>query len=279
MPKCRKFLAETASSSVVSGSVLVGENCHIVAEKKDGPRGKSALTTLQRNRYPNLILLCLHHHTVVDQDPTEWPVERLHQIKSEHELWVDSMFTNATESVGDELYSNLVNLATEGLDLAHWDGISDHAIRSIVPVLFIDGVDQFTDQVFKTIWPGTKPELEANIQNLASRADAFTRQFLTRAYIRHTKYYAEDLRWKGELNHYELRDIEYANSTKWRRQSADLLVNLVVALNEFGDSVRTHLNPKYFQLQGRFTLHDSLGVTNDMKDIHYMPTTYIDVAA
>ena len=181
------------------------------------------------------------------------------------------------ETVDEYLYSSLVNAATEGLHLTSWDGISDHAIRSIVPTSFVDGVDAFTEQVFKAIWLGEKPKLEDAIKNLAVRSDAFVKHFLSRARIREDQFYVEDLRWKAETMHYELRDKQYAESKKWRDKSASLLVNLVVALNEFGESVRHDLNPRYFLLQGRFTLHDSLGVTNEMRDVHYMPSTYIEV--
>lgn len=181
------------------------------------------------------------------------------------------------EIVDEDFYTLLVNAATEGLNLKSWDGISDHAIRSIVPTSFVDGVDAFTAQVFKAIWLGEKPQLEDAIKNLAARVNGFVKHFLSRARIREEGFYVEDLRWKAETMHYEIRDKQYAESNKWRDKSAELLVNLVIALNEFGDAVRQDLNPKYFLLQGRFTLHDSLGVTNEMRDIHYMPSTYIDV--
>jgi len=278
MPRCRKPLVEASSEHVSSKNVLVGESCHIVSEKRNGPRGRSLLTAEQRNRYPNLIVLCLHHHTVVDQDPKAWPVERLHQIKADHELWVETQLTSATESLADVLYSALVNSATEGLNLAHWDGISDHAIRSLLPVAFVDGVDDFTEQIFKTIWPGEKPQLEQALMNLAARADAFVKHFLPRAYVRHDRFYAEDKRWKSEVRQFELREKLNAESSAWQKTSANLLVNLVVALNEFGDAVRKFLNPRYFYLQGKFTVHDSLGVTNDMRDVHYLPSSYIAIA-
>jgi len=96
--------------------------------------------------------------------------------------------------------------------------------------------------------------------------------------LKQAGFYAEDLRWKREKMHFKERDKLYAASSKWQATSANLLANVVVALNEFGDAVREHLNPRYFHLEGRFTLHDSLGVTNEMRDIHYMPSKYIDTA-
>lgn len=38
MPDCRRELTPE-SDNVAAGGIVVGENCHIVAEKADGPRG------------------------------------------------------------------------------------------------------------------------------------------------------------------------------------------------------------------------------------------------
>lgn len=155
-------------------------------------------------------------------------------------------------------------------------GISDHAIRSLVPVWFVRGVDDFTEQVFRAVWPGTKPLLEDAIRNLATRLESFIKHYMTKAGFRTETMYGEDIWWKREVHDFEERDRLSQESKEWDGQSAKLLLNVVVALNEYADAVRTHLNPNYFRLLGRFTLHDSLGVTNDMRDIHYMPTAYDD---
>ena len=51
---------------LVAEPSLVGEIAHMVAESQDGPRGVSPLTIAQRNSYPNLLLLCLEDHKLVD---------------------------------------------------------------------------------------------------------------------------------------------------------------------------------------------------------------------
>lgn len=64
------------------------EVAHIVAEKRDGPRGESHLTPQQRNHESNLLLLCFDHHAEIDSDVANYPVERLHAIKAQHLSWV-----------------------------------------------------------------------------------------------------------------------------------------------------------------------------------------------
>jgi hypothetical protein len=81
-PGCKIELTSDGEESTL------GEMAHIVADSPNGPRGESDLTPEQRDEYSNLILLCPTHHTLIDSNPEEWSVEKLKQIKAEHENWV-----------------------------------------------------------------------------------------------------------------------------------------------------------------------------------------------
>lgn len=85
-PDCRRSLV--AASSPADGPAILGEMAHIVAERPNGPRGNSPMTLEERNKYDNLILLCNIHHQFIDDTPHTYPVEKLHQMKREHEEWV-----------------------------------------------------------------------------------------------------------------------------------------------------------------------------------------------
>ena len=100
MSDCRRPLVEKAND--LPSTVIVGEMAHIVGEKpsKKSPRGLSSLPVAERNRYPNLILLCAHHHNLIDKNEKEWSIEKLHSIKREHELWVEEQLR---EQVDEEL--------------------------------------------------------------------------------------------------------------------------------------------------------------------------------
>jgi hypothetical protein len=69
-------------------SSLVGEIAHIVGETRKASRGESDLSLEQRNAAENLLLLCRKDHKIVDDDPTTYPVERLHQIRDNHVAWI-----------------------------------------------------------------------------------------------------------------------------------------------------------------------------------------------
>jgi len=81
MPGCTNSLIHTATGTVV------GEVCHIKAESRGGPRFDPALSILERNDFDNLVTLCPICHKVIDseQNIDAFPVDRLQQIKREHE--------------------------------------------------------------------------------------------------------------------------------------------------------------------------------------------------
>ena len=275
MPDCRINLVAESSGEKQSRNALIGENCHIVATKTKGPRGKSVLSKADRDRYSNLILLCKNHHGEIDQNPADWPVELLHKVKSDHELWVETQLRSAQLSKSDEWYITLVESATKYLKLESWDGICDHAIRGILWNNFVEGSGDFGTAVFRSVWPEEKAELERAIKNLSERIDQYVKHFLSMAYLRDNKVWVEDKEWKKKWrNDYD----EYVQRSKvWQQTSVNLLSNVVVALNEYADAVRAHLINDYLIFQGKFTLYDSMGVTNELREVHYMPSDYIDV--
>ena len=65
---------------------IVGEECHIVSRRQNGPRSvvTEALPGAEIDGYDNLVLLCLADHKVIDDNPDEYPVARLRQIKQSH---------------------------------------------------------------------------------------------------------------------------------------------------------------------------------------------------
>ncbi len=277
MPECREKLVLEASEKVPSKNLLIGENCHIVAESEDGPRGNSILTKEERNRYPNLILLCSNHHIVIDNDPENWPVEKLHQIKSDHELWIETQLTETSEEDGLELkiYTDLVNFITENLLLYNWDWLSDHAVRLLLYDKFVEGVDNFWFIIQKSVWPNKLPELERSMMNLSERLSAYIKHFLSNSRLcENMKWHVEDKTWK--MTWRSDYDKYAEKSNEWQKKSTNLLFNVVVALNEYADCVRKYLNPKYMIYQGKFIINDSLGVLSEMEPSIYIPNKYIE---
>jgi hypothetical protein len=77
MPDCK--------SPIIIEETVVGEICHIRARRKGGPRYDSSLTTVEKDDFENLILLCGTCHTLVDASPEDYTAEWLERIKCAHE--------------------------------------------------------------------------------------------------------------------------------------------------------------------------------------------------
>lgn len=79
-PNCPMSLIDEESSTVIA------EMCHIKAKNAGGKRYDASQTNQERDAFENLILMCPIHHTVIDSDEESYTVERLQQIKKNHEL-------------------------------------------------------------------------------------------------------------------------------------------------------------------------------------------------
>jgi len=86
-----------------TGKVLIGEMAHIVSETPDGPRGKHVLPEGEHNKHPNLILLCSPHHTEIDTKEEFYTVERLREMKRQHEDAVERAVIQAKKKESSEL--------------------------------------------------------------------------------------------------------------------------------------------------------------------------------
>jgi hypothetical protein len=83
--KCRRLITEDDERG---RAYPVGEQAHVVAKSRRGPRGDGDLTDSQRAQPENHILLCGSCHEFVDKARDQWPPERLLQLKLDHEEWV-----------------------------------------------------------------------------------------------------------------------------------------------------------------------------------------------
>ena len=81
-PNCKIELTPDSEANTL------GEIAHIVAESPKGPRGDTDIPRESRDDYSNLILLCPTHHKMIDNNLGEWTVEKLKQLKEDHEKWV-----------------------------------------------------------------------------------------------------------------------------------------------------------------------------------------------
>jgi hypothetical protein len=89
---CRRVLVEDRTE--FDGESVVGEEAHIAAQSAGGPRAGQLAPAVDVDSYENLILLCRVHHKAVDDQPNHYTVERLREIKTEHEKGVKDRLTD-----------------------------------------------------------------------------------------------------------------------------------------------------------------------------------------
>jgi len=78
-PKCATPLVDPQSVSIV------GEVCHIKGDKPGAARYDPNQSNEERHGFDNLLLMCNVHHKVIDDDEAAYTVERLVQMKKDHE--------------------------------------------------------------------------------------------------------------------------------------------------------------------------------------------------
>lgn len=104
------------SNPIVHGESVVGQICHIKAEKPKGPRFDMNQSDEERRAYENLILLCRNHHKIIDDDENTYTVEVLNEYKSHHESG-----HTVTAELNDNQIASLIQTALEeivsGIDM------------------------------------------------------------------------------------------------------------------------------------------------------------------
>lgn len=90
---CKNDLTDNVGTN--SQHTIIGEECHIVSPKVNGPRHNSSYPKHKLNSYENLILLCLKHHKIIDDNADQFPIDKLKEMKAKHENWVTSLLSES----------------------------------------------------------------------------------------------------------------------------------------------------------------------------------------
>lgn len=236
----------------------VGSMCHIVGEKEGAARYDSNLTVDERNSYSNRILMCSHHHDIIDKDEKAYTIEKLHILKTDHENWVNENLANQTIDPDEMVYSDLIDTITIVLKLESWPWFVDHAVRNLVPHDFVDAQGLLNRKLLGTIWPEKKPELKDAIVELLNAFDRFMMSFLSNAELRRDNFFGRDLTYKRihsnpEYYKYKEKEDLWADTNFW------LLCDYTNKLNNYASAVRKFSNPLYFRIAGKFLIEDQQG--------------------
>lgn len=91
---CREKLF--IDSTQTDNESIVGEECHIVSRRENGPRYRLEEDVNFYDSYENLILLCRVHHKMIDDQVDEYSEEKILELKAEHEQWVEEQLEQKT---------------------------------------------------------------------------------------------------------------------------------------------------------------------------------------
>ena len=177
---CKTNLAEDITET--DDYSIIGEEAHIVAREEDGPRGKSPLTPEQRDKYANLILLCLKHHKIIDDHEDQYPVDKLHEIKMEHVDWVNASLNPADieKQRDDETYATYVEDFVKLAGIDNWDGWSSFVLSSGQPEIAkerFDELQKLNEYLLSRIWSVRYPKLEFAFRNFRLILNDFLQVF------------------------------------------------------------------------------------------------------
>ncbi|MUV02129.1 hypothetical protein GN157_00260 [Flavobacterium rakeshii] len=261
MKECRRKL--TMDSSKETESYALGEMCHIIGETNSdkSPRGISSMPEEDRNNYSNLILLCSHHHTEIDKNINDWPIEILHQVKDEHELWVEETLSQKTITPAELVYSNIIDNINIKLQLDLYNWFMSNAVRNVIYNNFIDAADYFEERLIAIDWPNTNVELEKSIINLMKSFTDYITHYLKYSSPQEPgfKYYREDTTYKKIFPNPDYHTISDRNQL-WIKKNFFLLQKFVYFLNLFVKEVRKDFNPFFHLERGKFLIVDEYGM-------------------
>lgn len=258
--RCAICKAElTQNKEAVSASYTLGEQAHIVGEKNSAARGESLLDESERDGYHNRILLCPNDHSEVDSNEEDWPVERLHKMKSEHEIWVNETLSETTDrvlSAKQLAVANVIDATVSLCRLEDWDSWADAAASSIPqwPLDIAENRWRIRNLVQRAVWPEEFDELKRATNSFSILLNLAYREFR-----KHSRpdYDGQSLTtdpfYKSNgFNENYWQDLEAYES--WIDKCQHFMREVAKAANWFADTVRRDVNPTFFASQGKFLL-------------------------
>jgi len=258
--RCSRCRIELAQDGKAAGAAFtLGEQAHIVGEKPGAARWNADLSDADRDGYHNRILLCPTHHTEIDKNEADWPVERLYILKSQHELWVRETLSDSADpkSLAKQIaVTSIIDAAVELCDLENWQIWTSWALspESKWPSDLPDKIFEFRQRVLAAIWPAEFDELRRATETLAILLSEASRTFL-----RHSKDHGEQI-WQVRFYQGNGFNPNYDRDLKrfeeWQDECHRLIREATKAANWFGDVVRDEINPMFFAERGKFLISE-----------------------
>ncbi len=256
IPNCRIKLSHDKKTA--TESFPIGEQAHIVGKEEGSARSKSILSMEDRDSYHNLILLCPTHHTVIDKNVEDYPVEKIHMIKSQHEVWVDTTLSESNErklSADEIAYTHLIDMSVEDCLFSAWENwISAlYSTSHQLEINTYDKIIQYTFKMYKAVWPGTKVELESALKYFSEMMNIMLGFYMKNADSK-GEYYIEDRSYKKRWWPQEIFDELSEKNRCWGEYLDELIIEITKVANWLADIIRKEINPMFMITDGKFSL-------------------------
>lgn len=255
--KCKAALSQDPSA--VDASYTLGQQAHIVGEKAAAARGKSPLNEDERNSYHNLILLCPTCHVEVDSNEADWPIEKLHQIKSVHELWVSETLSSITDKQAlaeNAGIASLIDGAVEQCQLGHWREWSSWALGPSPQWKkgHVDSIYTYRQSLVGAIWPEGMDEFKRASLSLAILLHRATEKFIEHADLNDGIW--RTVRFYKLVNPNPNYDRDVDRFEAWLEECYAVVYEATKAANWFADVIRRDINPMFFREAGKFVIEE-----------------------
>lgn len=257
-PDCRNSLV--ADETETDDESVIGDEAHIVARSDDGPRGTSIMSSEDRDKYGNLILLCRIHHKIIDDQPKAYPVELLHSWKVAHEEWVrESLDIDSKKNKDDVAYASYLDEIFKLLDLENYNkwtsSLVSHGQPSIIN-LQLEAIQKIPSYVVSRFWPKRYEELENAIYNLKNVLNDLLKVFNKHA--EHPVSIEADFYNVNTKKFYKIEDWDPTRYDRLLREFdfhvdlvQDLTLELTRAVNLVIEKVRKYVTPKFREEEGK----------------------------
>jgi hypothetical protein len=266
---CRVPLFEDESES--DDPSIVGEECHIVAREKEGPRGSDQLAEEKRDLYENLILLCLKDHKIIDDQPAKYTVEVLHRLKAEHLKWFQES-TGRYDLVKQkdiEAYADIADGWAQQAALDDWGNLTYSLLSADQPLLTKaddQRLEELQTWLFTRVWPMRLEVLEHSFENFGRVLADLLGQFRKHAIIWGetliTNKFYQSNEWNQER--YEKLAREYDHHVGMVQ---DLTIELTRAANLVCDRIRETLSHGFRRTEGIVLARQGMDTSGHVKQL------------
>lgn len=244
---------------------IIGVEAHIVAKKKDGPRGINNLLMDKRDEYDNLILLCSIHHKVIDDHPDEYSIEMLHKIKTDHEEWVkNNLHIDIKKQKESEIYASYID---EFINLANFDNWNSWTSYLLSPNPNIlkeqyDNSWKLVNFIISRKWYNSYPEIKNSFYNFNKILNDLLNVFDKYKELPSdgTCFYTDMIHHISEHNP-ELYSILLKKYDYHIDLIHDLTFELTRAANYIIDEVRDNISPLFRIKEGMLLVTRAEGLT------------------